>query len=105
MDSAAKLDHDIEVFLQKDFGHDLLPQAEVSVQRLAEIARKLSPETLLSYHRRLARTRVAQVRKELRRRLSTLQTAFSNGCSSCEWRFRPRGCRGRAAPEHGAGSA
>lgn len=81
-DTAAKLDQDIELFLRKDFGHELLPQAEASPQRLAEIARKLSPETLLSYHRRLARVRVAQVRKELRRRLSALQPAFGNGAAA-----------------------
>eukprot|EP00931_Biecheleriopsis_adriatica_P086232 TRINITY_DN60943_c0_g1_i1.p1 TRINITY_DN60943_c0_g1~~TRINITY_DN60943_c0_g1_i1.p1 ORF type:complete len:907 (+),score=189.03 TRINITY_DN60943_c0_g1_i1:41-2722(+) len=55
----------------------------VSPERLAELAQTLQPETIGKYHRRLARARVALLRREFRRRQSTLQAALEN--ASTQW--------------------
>jgi len=75
---AADVDRDIEAFLRKDLGHDFPSNGEATPQRLRQIGRSLLPGTLLDFHRRLARTQVAQARKEFRRRLSALQPALSS---------------------------
>jgi len=45
---------------------------------MVELEKVLAPEMLASYHRRLARTRMSQVRKEFRRRLIVVQQACSH---------------------------
>merc|ERR1712137_859289 len=69
-------DSDVEYFLRKDTDGDYLPP-RVASQRLAELGRAIAPEMITQYHRRLARFRVGQIRKDFRRRLGTLQNAFS----------------------------
>lgn len=63
-------ERDIEQFLCKD-GNEL-----ISSRRTEELELALAPDMLSSYHRRLARVRVAQVRREIRRRLRALRHAF-----------------------------
>jgi len=77
-------DRDIEQFLRKDADGEYLMPTRVSMQRLVELGRSLSPEMFTTYHRRLARARVGHVRREFRRRLSALQNALTQtaGCSS-----------------------
>mmetsp|Transcript_148919 Transcript_148919/g.478475 ORF Transcript_148919/g.478475 Transcript_148919/m.478475 type:complete len:920 (+) Transcript_148919:159-2918(+) len=71
-------DREVELFLRKDFANEILLQREVgSADRFMEMLRDLRPERISAYHRRLARTRVAQARKELRRRMAALQSAIA----------------------------
>jgi len=66
---------EIEFFLQRNC--DDVPR-KVSRNRMVELEKVLAPEMLASYHRRLARTRMSQVRKEFRRRLIVVQQACSH---------------------------
>lgn len=66
-------ERDIEQFLSKDGDSELS-----SSRRTEELELALAPDMLSSYHRRLARVRVAQVRREIRRRLRALRHAFAN---------------------------
>mmetsp|Transcript_84209 Transcript_84209/g.195797 ORF Transcript_84209/g.195797 Transcript_84209/m.195797 type:complete len:900 (-) Transcript_84209:76-2775(-) len=70
-------DSDIEYFLRKDGDGDYMPP-RATPQRLEELGRVLQPEMITTYHRRLARARVAQIRKEFRRRFGGLQHAFTH---------------------------
>jgi len=72
-------DHDIEQFLRKDTTTEgeYINSTRVSMQWLVERGRSLSPEMLMTYHRRLARRRAGHARKEFRRRLSALQIALT----------------------------
>jgi len=74
-------ERDIEHFLRKDIDGLIAQTQKASAQRLAELGRTLAPDTLALYHRRLARARVALVRREFRRRLGALQHAcmYSSG--------------------------
>jgi len=51
-------DRDIEQFLRKDADGEYLMTPRVSMRRLVELGRSLSPEMFTTYHRRLARARV-----------------------------------------------
>jgi pimeloyl-ACP methyl ester carboxylesterase len=77
-------DRDIEQFLRKDTDGEYRMPTRLSMQRLVELGRSLSPEMLTTYHRRFARARVGNVRREFRRRLSALQNALTQtaGCNS-----------------------
>jgi len=71
--SASISDHEIEAFLRKsDTVHD------VSARRIARLEELITPGMVSDYHRRLARSQVAVVRRELRRRLGALEQALRN---------------------------
>eukprot|EP00747_Dinoflagellata_sp_TGD_P064410 gnl/TRDRNA2_/TRDRNA2_153892_c1_seq1.p1 gnl/TRDRNA2_/TRDRNA2_153892_c1~~gnl/TRDRNA2_/TRDRNA2_153892_c1_seq1.p1 ORF type:complete len:420 (-),score=87.14 gnl/TRDRNA2_/TRDRNA2_153892_c1_seq1:43-1272(-) len=64
-------DQDIECFLRK---HDGAQSSNSYIEELEEV---ITPQMLSNYQRQLARTKVVQVRKELRRRINGLQHAFA----------------------------
>jgi len=74
-------DSDVEGFLRKDVDSDYLPP-RAARQRLADLGRVLVPEMITVYHRRLTRCRVGQIRREFRRRLGALQTAFAHAAGN-----------------------
>lgn len=81
-------DKDVELLLQKGVEHQ--ESSELSA-RLARLFMQLSPERLSSYHRQLARSLVAHVRREFRQCLSSIRRGLE--CS------RDDGTSGRAGGE------
>lgn len=71
LDVAEETDKQVELFLRKDIAAYFS-----KVAGLDPILSKLPADAISDYHRRLARKRVAQARRELRRRLSVLKTSF-----------------------------